>query len=134
MALQHTFHKDDEKMLFEFLVRALVSQEGYEIKNIEIVRKGEIPSSGCSSASTSPRAPRMRTAQEVYAEIKRQDPETQIALHFIRYIIATESVRVVRLGQKKLVDLDEILSYIASGCSPNDVPPPATGGIRRVRV
>lgn len=79
--------------------------------------------------------PRMRTASGVLATIKEQDPGTEITLYFIRGIINSGAVPVVHAGTKKLVDVDRVIKYIASGgeCS-GASKPVKTGQIRRVDV
>lgn len=74
--------------------------------------------------------PRMRTAAGVLDIIKDQDPKTEVTLHFIRRIIATEAVPVTPVGRKKLVNADTVIAYIAAGES-TPAPP---GQVRRVTV
>ena len=57
--------------------------------------------------------PRMRTAEGVHDIIKDGDPETKISLSFIRKIIKNEEVRVVHVGNRKLVDADEVIAYLS---------------------
>ena len=45
--------------------------------------------------------PRMRTAEKVLEEIKREDPETEVTLHYIRRLIKTGAVPVVGGGRPK---------------------------------
>lgn len=79
--------------------------------------------------------PRMRTASGVLAEIKEQDPGTEITLYFIRGIINSGVVPVVSAGNKKLVDVDRVIAYIESGGGcPGASKPVKTGQIRRVEI
>jgi len=75
----------------------------------------------------------MRTAEGVLAEIKAEDPATEVTLHYIRHIIKTNKVPIVPVGRKKLVDVDAVLAYLADGTPAADTPP-AAGQIRRVPV
>ena len=83
--------------------------------------------------------PRMRTAAKVYEIILEQDPGSEVTLHFIRHLIATGAVPVTHVGRKKLVDADQVISYIAAG---NQKPPsdtsavtfPGYGQLRRVKL
>jgi len=77
--------------------------------------------------------PRMRTAEGVLTEIKAQDPNSEVTLHYIRYLIHTEKVPVVSVGRKKLVDVDAVSSFLTYG-SPNEQQKPMLGEIRRVAV
>ena len=75
--------------------------------------------------------PRMRTAEKVLEEIKREDPETEVTLHYIRRLIKTGAV--VACGRKKLVNVDDIQSLLAQGYEiPEDKNNMAYGQIRRV--
>lgn len=77
--------------------------------------------------------PRMRTAAGVLAEIKAEDPESEVTLHFIRAIINTNKVPVVPVGRKKLVDVDAVVAFLADGITAAEDKPVA-GQIRRVAV
>lgn len=75
--------------------------------------------------------PRMRTAEKVLAEIKQVDPDTEVTLNYIRALIRTEAVPVVRCGRKKLVNVDAIMELLANGYTmPQE--PQQMGVIRRV--
>lgn len=71
--------------------------------------------------------PRMRTATGVMVAIKEHDPDTEVTLHYVRYIINAGLVPVVHVGRKKLVDVDAVIAYLSSG-APMDEP----GIVRRV--
>ena len=75
--------------------------------------------------------PRMRTAEKVLEEIKKNDPETEVTLHYIRALIRAEAVPVVYCGRKKLVNVDAVMELLASGYT---IPQPEApvGVIRRV--
>lgn len=77
--------------------------------------------------------PRMRTAAGALAEIKAQDANTEVTLHYIRHLIHSNQVPVVPVGRKKLVDVDKVLEYLAAG-NPESEPSQATGKIRRIAV
>lgn len=78
--------------------------------------------------------PRMRTAVKVHEIIKAQDPDSEVTLHYIRQLIATEAVPVTHVGRKKLVDADQVIAYIAAGNPPSTtVPVPGYGQLRRVK-
>lgn len=74
--------------------------------------------------------PKMRTAVGVMTAIKEMDPQTEITLHYIRYIIRTEQIPVVHVGRKKLVDFDRVLEYISGGSSKSENSIP--GKIRKI--
>ena len=75
--------------------------------------------------------PKMRTASGVLAEIRAADPNTEVSLHMIRRIINSGRIPVVHAGNRKLVNVDAVLSYLETGeecyCS-------GTGSIRPLPV
>ena len=77
--------------------------------------------------------PRMRTAAGVLAEIKAQDPKTEVTLCYIRRIIHTNQVPVVCVGRKKLVDVDAVIELLKAG-APAEVVEPVIGQIRPVAI
>ena len=78
--------------------------------------------------------PRMRTAAKVHEIIRAQDPDSEVTLHYIRQLIATEAVPVTHVGRKKLVDADQVFAYIAAGNPPSTTAPvPEYGQLRRVK-
>ena len=79
--------------------------------------------------------PRMRTAAKAHELILEQDPDSEVTLHYIRQLIATEAVPVVHVGRKKLVDVDQLLEYLAAGNKPTTTEPvPGYGRLRRVEA
>lgn len=77
--------------------------------------------------------PRMRTAAGVLAEIKAQDPDSEVSLNYIRHIIHTNQVPVVPVGRKKLVDVDAVIEHLKGGTTAQKESP-ATGRIRPVSI
>lgn len=77
--------------------------------------------------------PRMRTAARVLEEIKKLDPETELSLHYVRQMIQSEVVPVLCVGNKKLVNVDDVITYLETGVpvTPKSVPE-RSGTIRRV--
>lgn len=71
--------------------------------------------------------PRMRTAAKAHELILEQDPESEITLHYIRQLIATGAIPVVHVGRKKLVDVDQMLAYLAAGNEAPTTTDPAVG-------
>lgn len=77
---------------------------------------------------------RMRTAQGVMDTIKAEDPDTAITMRYIRRLINSGKIPVVNVGTKKLIDVDAVLEYFATGDPVQQQQPAAVGGIRRVPV
>lgn len=76
--------------------------------------------------------PRMRTADQLLAEIKKEDPNTSVTLSYIRRVIREEKIPVVSAGKKKLVDMDVFIKFLEKGDSPEEPAPNTYGTIRRV--
>lgn len=77
---------------------------------------------------------RMRTATGVVQLIRDQDPGTAITVSYVRRIINSGSVNVTHVGNKMLVDADEVLEYIyAEGKKPR-IATPTADGIRPVAI
>ncbi len=79
--------------------------------------------------------PRMRTAAGVLAIIKEQDPDTEVRLNYLRQLIRSGAVPCVTLGNKRLVDADKVIAYIAAGePAKTQDQTPVFGTVRRVPV
>lgn len=76
--------------------------------------------------------PRMRTAAKVLEEIRADDPNSEVTLNYIRRIIRLGAVPVVECGRKKLVNVDDVISLLASGYTIPEIEP--VYGIRQVQV
>ena len=59
--------------------------------------------------------------------ILEQDPDSEITLHYIRHLIASGAVPVIHVGRKKLVDVDQLLAYLAAGNEAPTTTDPAVG-------
>lgn len=80
--------------------------------------------------------PRMRTAAKAHELILEQDPQSEVTLYYIRQLIATGAIPVVHVGRKKLIDVDQLLTYLAAGTvrpSTTDRVP-GYGTLRRIEV
>ncbi len=76
--------------------------------------------------------PRMRTIQEAAAELRRIDPHTAVTPYFIRQMVLSGTIPHVKAGNKRLVNLDTLLEYLA--CAPTPEPEPVeVGRIRPVK-
>ena len=75
--------------------------------------------------------PRMRTAEGILKQLRDDDPNTAVSLHYIRGVIKSGRIPVVSAGCRLLVDYDLFLEYLSKGDSPED-PPVKYGKIRRV--
>lgn len=58
--------------------------------------------------------PRMRNAEGVHRELKAADPDTRISAYFIRRLIKSGAVPVVRIGRMELVNVDLVFDYLAT--------------------
>ena len=76
--------------------------------------------------------PRMRTAAQVLAEIKKVDPDTCVTLSYIKRVIREEKIPVLCAGKKKLVNLDDFIEFMSIGDADDTPEEPTYGTIRRV--
>ena len=58
--------------------------------------------------------PRMRNAEGVMRELKAADPDTRISAYFIRRLIKSGAVPVVKIGRMELVNVDLVFDYLAN--------------------
>lgn len=56
--------------------------------------------------------PRMRTAAEAYAELKKTDPNTSLTLRALQGIIKRGEIPVLKIGSKSLIDMNNLYDYI----------------------
>lgn len=78
--------------------------------------------------------PRMRTAPKIVAEIKAQDPGSEVTEHYVRQLVKDGKVPVVWAGAKALINLDDVLELLRLGTSRTEPIPCVAGGIRRIDV
>lgn len=76
--------------------------------------------------------PRMRTAPKIVAEIKAQDPGSEVTEHYVRQLVKDGKVPVVWAGSKALINLDDVLTLLRMGTNRAEPVPCVLGGIRRI--
>lgn len=59
--------------------------------------------------------PRMRLVKDALAQLKKDDPDTDVTLYALRTIVKSGVVPTVRLGRKVLINYDSLLEYFSSG-------------------
>lgn len=57
--------------------------------------------------------PRMRTLDECFRELKEIDPKTSISKYFIRRLALSGAIPTVMAGNKRLINLDGLISYLS---------------------
>ena len=77
-----------------------------------------------------PLLPRLRTIPKIVEEIKKLDPESEISVRFVREGIANGKIPVMRLGNKMLAKLDDVIAYFCDETSYETIKP--TNSIRRL--
>ena len=77
-----------------------------------------------------PSLPRLRTIPKIVEEIKKLDPESEITVRFVREGIANGKIPVMRLGNKMLARLDDVIAYFDNEASYEVIKP--TNSIRRL--
>lgn len=89
-----------------------------------------------NAEKTSPaKPPRMRTIQEAAVELKRIDPETAITSYFIRCMVLDGTIPHVKVGTKRLINLDTLLGYLscAAAAQPEQRQQTGQGRIRPIK-
>lgn len=61
--------------------------------------------------------PRMRTLPEAFAELKKADPYTAYTLRALRAAVNKGEIPVVRVGNKRLINLDNLFETLNSPSS-----------------
>lgn len=72
--------------------------------------------------------PKMRTAEGVVAALRAEDPDTAVSVHMVRRLVNSGAVPFVASGTRKLVSVDAVCEYLASGQAEAA---PVTGRIRK---
>lgn len=75
--------------------------------------------------------PRMRTIPEAFNELKKADPETAYTLRALRAAVNRGELPVVRVGNKRLVNLDKLFEMLNT---PSSEPKEANAGIRKIEI
>lgn len=74
-------------------------------------------------------AARMRFVQQALAELKAEDPNTNVTEHYLRQLVKSGAVPTVTVGRnRKLLNYDKLLEYLEN---PQPVPE-MVNGIRRI--
>ena len=73
--------------------------------------------------------PRMRTIPEAFNELKKADPETAYTLRALRAAVNRGELPVVRVGNKRLVNLDKLFEMLNT---PSSEPKETNEGIRKI--
>lgn len=76
--------------------------------------------------------PRMRTAPQAIAELKKIDPDTAFTLRALRRMMNNGEIPVVKVESKRLVNFDTLLSVLANGTSRTFPEQDNYGKIRRI--
>jgi len=56
---------------------------------------------------------RMRTQSQALVEVKKLDPNTALTAHALRQLVLQKKIKFVCVGNKKLINLDSLLEYLA---------------------
>ncbi len=57
---------------------------------------------------------RMRYPQQALELLKKEDPDTQVTLHFIRSLVAKGAIPYVQIGRRRLINYDKLVEYLAN--------------------
>ena len=61
---------------------------------------------------------RMRTIDKALEEIKKADPDTAITKYAIRQLVISHEIPSITRGNKYLITLDALLSYLSGEAQP----------------
>jgi len=56
--------------------------------------------------------PRMRTIKQCAEYFKSEDPETTVNEYFLRTLVKSGNLKVVKAGNKSLISLDKLIEYL----------------------
>ncbi len=76
------------------------------------------------------KTPRMRLLQDIYVQLKTDDPDTAITYYALRILIKSGKIPSVQIGRKTLIDYNKVIEYF-------DIPLPKessadVGNIRQI--
>lgn len=74
---------------------------------------------------------RVRTIEQLYADVKRLDPDTALTKTALRRLVLSGDIPSRRAGQKYLVTMEALEAYM-NGVQAEPKPAPGYGGIRPV--
>ena len=74
--------------------------------------------------------PKIRTIAEAIEEIKRLDPETAITARFIKEGIANGKIPIIKVGNKVLVNMESIYTFLEGEIAYETVTP--VNSIRKI--
>ncbi|MDF2544339.1 MAG: hypothetical protein K0S47_4057 [Herbinix sp.] len=74
---------------------------------------------------------RMRTAQQVYDEIHKEDPESSVSLWYIRSVIKQGKVPVLKAGTKYPINYDRFCEYLVGDLPEADLEAAQNFGVIR---
>ena len=59
--------------------------------------------------------PRIRRINDVFTEIKKQDPETDLTWKLVKRIIKDKRLTAMKFGNSWLINLDEFYEFFKAG-------------------
>ena len=57
------------------------------------------------------KTPRMRLLQDIYTQLKTDDPDTAITYYALRILIKSGAIPSVQIGRKTLIDYNKVIAY-----------------------
>lgn len=75
---------------------------------------------------------RMRTLDECYNEITAMDNNTSITKHYIRQLALSNTIPVVMVGRKRLINLDGLIEYLSAPQGANTQKAAVASNIRKI--
>ena len=72
---------------------------------------------------------RMRYPQQALEELRKEDPDTSVTLHFIRSLVKSGKIPSIRIGRGYLLNYDALVQYLSEA---SRMEPQQVHGIRRI--
>lgn len=75
---------------------------------------------------------RMRLIKTAFQQLKEEDPNTAVTLCGLRRLVLSGEIPSVTVGRKRLIDYDNLLSYLGKAVPVAEKPVRTEGEIRRI--
>ena len=76
---------------------------------------------------------RMRTLDAAYEMLKAEDPDTAISKYYLRYLMLSGQIPVIRVGCKRLLNYDALLLFLQNPPEASHDSPSQYGVIRPLK-
>ncbi len=82
--------------------------------------------------------PRMRYTESALAQLRAEDPDTQVTAYMLKRLLATGAIPSRKVGRRRLFNYDDLLDYLENGPAEGEQDLEeeidVCGGIRRIHA